>query len=168
MVHGNATESSDNFLRLLNDGGDEFQILLDPALFSTNATIRSVVVHMTAEFSHLVSHPDSLIPQRQIESKAGVVFNASDAGIVHSILGTPTVLRTKKQDEIPLVSTRYTERLPLSPSKSEQIGKITLPEKLKGRLTGLTDPGKCRVSFCVSIHQSFANRHCIVHLLVRG
>jgi hypothetical protein len=151
MVHGNATESSDNFLRLLNVGGDEFQILLDPALFSPNATLRSVVVHMTAEFSHLVSRPDSWIPQRQIESKAGVVFNASDAGIVHSILGTPAVLGTKKHDEIPLVSTRYAERLHSSPSRSEQLGKITLPEKLKGRLKGLTDPGKSRISFCVPI-----------------
>ncbi|KAF2272774.1 uncharacterized protein EI97DRAFT_200740 [Westerdykella ornata] len=139
MVHGNATEGSDHFLGLLNDGGDEFQILLDRAFFRTNATLRSVVVQMTAEFSHLVSHPDSLIPQRQVESKAAVAFNVSDASILRSVLGTPAVLGTKRPAEIPLVAPHYADQLPLILSKLEQLTHITLPEKQKARLRGLTD-----------------------------
>ena len=100
MIHGNFTTGIEKYLDLTTPGGDIFQLYIDHSLFDLNETQHSLAsVHLVAEFSHLVSHPENLARQQQIESKAEVVFNVSDTTALHRLLGSPPVFKARKQQE---------------------------------------------------------------------
>ncbi|KAH6635430.1 hypothetical protein B0J18DRAFT_472556 [Chaetomium sp. MPI-SDFR-AT-0129] len=106
-IHGNFTSGAERWLHSSTGaGGDIFQLTLDHELVShddkRDTTHSRVTVHLAAEYSHLVYHPGNPAHQRQVDSRAEMCINVSDAAVLQRLLGSPAVFKAKGAEQKPV------------------------------------------------------------------
>ena len=107
LLHGGLLDNATNYIELLSGGGDQFQVRLSHELLGLADHQHSALVHMRAEYSHLGSHPKNLDRKRQVESGADTSFNVSELGLLHRLIGRPTVVGLSGGVQVP-VNTAHT------------------------------------------------------------